>query len=110
MERLTDRDKIICALENCIGQPKCADCPWEACEVEHEVVNRVPYGLLRDALSLLKEQDNCENCSIAIEDRQLVVRCKDCKHFEPDGIYTMCYRHNGLSQNEDWYCADGERR
>ena len=57
MERLTDRDKIICALENCIGQPKCADCPWEACEVEHEVVNRVPYGLLRDALSLLKEQE-----------------------------------------------------
>ena len=39
-----------------------------------------------------------------------MVRCKDCKHFEPDGIYTMCYRHNGLSQNEDWFCADGERR
>lgn len=38
-----------------------------------------------------------------------VVRCKDCKHFEPDGIYTMCYRHNGLSQNADWYCADAER-
>lgn len=39
-----------------------------------------------------------------------IVRCKDCKHFKPDGIYTMCYRHEGLSQNEDWFCADGERK
>lgn len=39
-----------------------------------------------------------------------LVRCRDCKHFEPDGIYTMCYRHNGLSQNADWFCADGERK
>lgn len=49
-------DKIIEAIENCIGQPKCADCPWEACEQEHEVVNSVPYGLLRDAVQLIKEQ------------------------------------------------------
>lgn len=62
MADMTDRDKIICALENCIGQPKCADCPWKACEVEHEVVNRVPYGLLREALSLLKEQEEAELC------------------------------------------------
>lgn len=41
---------------------------------------------------------------------QEIVRCKDCKHFAPDGVYTMCYRHNGLSQGTDWYCADGERR
>lgn len=50
-----------------------------------------------DAIVLLKEETK-------------IVRCKDCKHFEPDGIYTMCYLHNGLSQNADWYCADGERR
>lgn len=51
------REKVVCAIENCIGQPKCKDCPWEGCEVEHEVVNSVPYGLLRDALALLKEQE-----------------------------------------------------
>ena len=39
-----------------------------------------------------------------------LVRCKDCKYFEPDGIYTMCYRHNGLSPNEDWFCADGKKK
>ena len=41
---------------------------------------------------------------------QQLIRCKDCNHFEPDGIYTICYRHNGLSPNDDWYCADGERK
>lgn len=117
MERLTDREKIICALENCIGQPKCADCPWEACEVEHEVVNRVPYGLLRDALAMLKEQDNCENCSIAVEDRQLVVRCKDCKHWSAERIYdyNKCKRWinvgvKNFATKGEWFCADGERR
>jgi len=54
---MIDREKVVCAIENCIGQPKCKDCPWEDCEVEHEVVNRVPYGLLRDALALLKDQE-----------------------------------------------------
>jgi len=52
-----DREKVIEAIENCIGQPKCKDCPWEDCEVEHEVVNSVPYGLMRDAITLLKEQE-----------------------------------------------------
>lgn len=41
---------------------------------------------------------------------QEIVRCKDCEYFEPDGIYTMCYRHNGLSQNENWFCADGKHK
>ena len=57
---MIDREKIVCAIENCIGLPKCKDCPWEDCEVEHEVVNRVPYGLLRDALVLLKKQESEE--------------------------------------------------
>ena len=52
-----DREKVISAIENCIGQPKCRDCPWDDCESEHEVVNSIPYGLLRDAIALLKEQD-----------------------------------------------------
>ena len=54
---MTDREKVIKAIENCIGQPKCKDCHWEDCEVEHEVVNSVPYGLMRDALAFLKEQE-----------------------------------------------------
>lgn len=73
------------------------------------------YSMLREALDMaiarLKEQDNCENCAIAVEDRQPVVRCKDCKHFSPERIY-MCRIHGSMFQpkNKNWFCADGERR
>lgn len=48
------------------------------------------------ALKLLKEQEP--------------VRCKDCKNAEPafDGKISRC-KIRGLRQN-DWFCADGERR
>jgi len=73
---------------------------------------------MRRALELLKEQDNCENCAIAIEDRQPVVRCKDCINCvkEPNGelycdILAVGYEPLGSKKvNGDWFCADGERR
>lgn len=40
-----------------------------------------------------------------------IVRCKDCKHKEKDGIsegYHYC-NINGLQVTDDWFCADGER-
>lgn len=86
-----DRDVVIRAVESCfdywLDQHRCLH-PLELDDVRQ---------MKADALALLKEQPE-------------IVRCKNCKHFEPDGIYTMCYRHNGLSQNADWFCADGERR
>ena len=39
-----------------------------------------------------------------------IVRCKDCKHYENSGWFTQCFRHNGISPNSDWFCADGERK
>jgi len=95
---MISREQVIKGLE-CLAQRQeptanpCKECGY---------INRPNFAvcvkdIASDALELLKEQPE-------------VVRCKDCKHFEPDGIYTMCYRHNGLSQNADWYCADGERR
>ena len=66
---------------------------------------------------LLKEQDNCENCSIAIEDRQPIVRCKDCKHrgdrnkcivafvAEKQEMPYFFYDNRG-----EWFCADGKRK
>jgi hypothetical protein len=61
-----------------------------------------------DAIALLREHDDCENCAIAIEDRQPVVRCKDCKHYDPDT--QSC--NDGLDGIffPDWFCVDGERR
>jgi hypothetical protein len=63
---------------------------------------------IEDALALLREHDDCENCAIAIEDRQPVVRCKDCKHYDPD--IQIC--NNGVDGIllPDWFCADGGRR
>ena len=68
-------------------------------------------------LSLLKEQNGCENCAIAIEDRQPVVRCKDCKHkgqtiHQKDGTnIIVCWNQGyGIHHPIDWFCADGERK
>lgn len=41
-----------------------------------------------------------------------LIRCKDCKNKEKDGIsegFHYC-NINGLQVTDDWYCADGERR
>ena len=79
----------------------------EALEKERQLLlNREQYGaenvLVHHALNVIAE--------MPIIRQPEIVRCNDCKHFEPDGIYTMCYRHNGLSPDANWFCADGERR
>lgn len=72
--------------------------------------------IMRKAHALLKEQDNCENCAIAIEDRQRVVRCKDCKHGKKHNINiiecTKAHDYNLEHQefhHKNWFCADGEK-
>ena len=71
-------------------------------------------GSLHDAIALLKEQEAKEQISDAIHEtakqfRQAIVRCKDCKHGEPgacgDGV--DC---DGVWHNDDWFCADGEKK
>ena len=80
-----DREKVIKGLENCIGQPKCKDCPWEECELEHEVVNSVPYGLMCDALALLKEREPVKPIRInSITDGfSFAYACGKCCYFLP---------------------------
>ena len=70
-----------------------------------------PVETIRDAVELLKEQSQCENCAIAIEDRQMVVRCKDCKHRDPEDKKCDCGHdiHWQLPRPDNWFCADGER-
>lgn len=41
-----------------------------------------------------------------------IIRCKDCKRKEKDGIsdgFHYC-NLNGLQVTDDWFCADGERK
>lgn len=54
---MADREKVICAIKNCIAVPKCRDCPWEECEEQHVTVDGIPLGLIREALALLEEQE-----------------------------------------------------
>ena len=65
------------------------------------------------AIGLLKEQNNCENCAIAIEDRQPIVRCKDCKWWhesETHKGYGDCGQANGITlKPSNWFCDDGEK-
>ena len=61
-----------------------------------------------DALKLLKEQNACENCAMAIEDRVMVIRCKDCRyHGNIDEDYCQCLEQE---TNNDFFCWYGERR
>ena len=50
-----ERNKVISALENCIADPKCRDCPWEECEEEHETV-KIPLSLAEKALEFMKAE------------------------------------------------------
>lgn len=99
---------------------------------EQEHKDRMYHALEEDWKRLkerLKEQDNCENCAIAIEDRQPVVRCKDCKHrpkkpdwetYEdgadiefPDGkcpCQCSSDRYYSWYPDDEWFCAEGERK
>ena len=55
LERMRERDKVVSALENCIADPKCRDCPWKECEEEHETVE-IPLSLAEKALEFMKAE------------------------------------------------------
>ena len=121
---MADREKVILALkihaEGC-GY-KTDFCTAQGCPYAEKDYNCDIEQMCHDAFELLKEQDNCENCAIAIEDRQPLVRCKDCANGEVctqswDGVqYVECHAHEeeGYDHEDghplDWFCADGERR
>ena len=41
-----------------------------------------------------------------------IVRCKDCKHGEKCNSVYLCGKSRGfgIAHEQDWFCADGERR
>ena len=69
---------------------------------------RKALNMAIDALS--KEQNDCENCAIAIEDRQLVVRCKDCKYYPNGDGSTNWLPCREIITPPGWFCADGEKK
>ena len=72
--------------------------------------------LVRDAISLLKEQEDVSNALVdqcdrvrrlrkELAEQPQIVRCKDCKHYMT--IHCTC---DGCCISPDWFCADGERK
>ena len=82
---MTGRKKVMSWLEG-LAEPD-----WRVFHSDSEVQN-----IAQSALTLLNEQE-------------AIVRCKDCKHGEPgacgDGV--DC---DGVWHDDDWFCADGERK
>ena len=104
---MPDMEKVSYGLRcMCYGDVECKECPyakdgsgWYGCR----------SNCAEDAIVLLKEQQVCENCAMAIEDRQLV-RCKDCMKgtlVTEVGMlpFIRCF---GEEHELDWFCADGE--
>ena len=60
-----------------------------------DIIYKADIDLLRDAITLIKEQNE-------------LVRCADCRHAEvsPSGLIKC----RGIFRSREWYCADGERR
>ena len=93
-------------------------------DFESEIMNFTPActsdellkEIMETALELLK-QDGCENCAMDVEDRQMVVRCKDCRWWVPghitdkdDFIPPKCGKYQQMvgHSNSD-YCSLAER-
>lgn len=97
MEHSIDREKVIKAIDICLGHGKCNDCNYRSGTNYSDQDCR--GRMLRDALALLKEQPE-------------IFRCKDCKWAEvSDNEHTWCdHVDHEFCHNNDWFCADGERR
>ena len=89
------------------------------------------YGILNDALALLKEQEGTINelqnaygylqkqffevQDELLKEQEAVVRCKDCK-FGKEAYDNMRCHKPGMKEYEsdyhsfDWFCADGKRK
>ena len=46
------------------------------------------------------------NCPL--KEYEAVVRCKDCKHYDHSMLY--CNKFGIQDIDDDWFCADGERK
>lgn len=120
---MSDREKVIKGLDVCVnrapGEYTCNKCPYETDGNDCEI------NLTKDAIFLLKEQENAysklskEYLSLAnrAAHRPNIVRCKDCRYYEPTPAKDEPDRGwcNGRCSDlpavhGDWFCGDGKRK
>ena len=110
---MPDREKTISDLQRVVAHA------GDALAIDGLILNPfVIIPLMKDALALLKEQDeqirikteNFNRLVAKVEVMPEIVRCKDCKHYEMPkfGEFGYC-NQNRMVTKTIWYCADGER-
>ena len=113
-QTMPDREKVINALDICLGHGKCDDCGYRIKGGYSTMDCRKP--MMRDALALLKEQQNqiwemqdrTEYLEDKLKEQPQIVRCNNCKK-----RYTvLCIQEEAgnINNQDDWFCADGVRR
>ena len=96
---MPDRKKVIKGLYYCSN-----DCSRICPYYDADGCNAL---LARDALALLKEQDD-KDINVPVK----IVRCKDCKHGALtiiNGVLLLVTCGN-VDHRPEWFCADGEER
>lgn len=91
---MADIKKIIEAVEYCLTNGKCTECKFS----KGRMFATCRY-LMEDIFELLKEQ-------------QQIIRCKDCKHRDPEDHKCDC-GHDiqwQLPRSDNWFCADGKHK
>ncbi|MBQ1792888.1 MAG: hypothetical protein II008_22160 [Oscillospiraceae bacterium] len=106
---MPDREKVIKGLEICKNpHGRCAECQYDDGELDLTNCTSILCG---DALALLKKQETQKflvDESGKITPLPVVVRCKDCKHY--DKKTGRCALRHVHGCTETWFCADGERK
>lgn len=121
---MADREKVIKAINICLGHGVCNDCPYCLSGKGYTTMNCRDY-MLRDALELLKEQENeltneealrfieklksdnnelREKYSALLKEQEgKPLRCKTCTMRDKTGF---CHRWNREVKDDD-YCSFG---
>ena len=93
---MADREKVIKGLEELEGF---LFKEYTNIKAEESKIYYDRFKSLSNAIELLKEQSQ-------------IVRCKDCKHRDPEDKKCDC-GHGirwQLPREDDWFCADGKRK
>ena len=110
------RDEIVTALRFCSENAGCNECPIG---FEHPDRIEKMAGLAADLIenqqrhieALMKANDSLKD-AIARRDKQIAVRCRECKHCDPENYH--CDHPMGtaapLRRKPDDFCSYGERK
>lgn len=125
---MADREKVISGWERCRKHtcPSIDSKEYADCEYTVGLYCRQDL-LIDDTIALLKEQDAeikrlkgelhgfgdlfhtlSEKTEKVIDEQQKIVRCKDCK--KRNSWECWQYFFGRIKIQDDWFCADGEKR